>query len=127
MLYHLTIVMGGAALGGAARYLISTLAMHKLGITFPYGTLIVNLLGCFIIGLFTAVAFDHFNFSPQIRLFVLAGFLGGLTTFSSFCYETIGLFQAGNINFALGNIALNTFIGLIAVRLGTYIARIIFF
>lgn len=99
MLYHLTIVMGGAALGGAARYLISTLAMHKLGITFPYGTLIVNLLGCFIIGLFTAVAFDHFNFPPQIRLFVLAGFLGGL----------------------------NTFIGLIAVRLGTYIARIIFF
>src|ERR1043166_8421138 len=92
---------GGAGTG--ARYLVAVWAAQRLGPTFPYGTLIVNLAGCFLI----AVLMDlgaRFGWAPMLRLALTVGFLGGLTTYSSFNYETTRLAQEGALHSAATNL-----------------------
>ena len=79
----LLVVALGGGLGASTRYLVANYAAQKLGVTFPYGTLIVNVTGCFIIGLFMTLTTEKFIVSPYLRLLVSIAFLGGLTTFSS--------------------------------------------
>ena len=86
------ICLAGAA-GTGARYLIQVGAQKAFGPSFPYGTLIVNLLGSFLITLLMHVALAGDRISPTLRLVLTTGFLGGLTTYSSFNYETLWLFQ----------------------------------
>jgi fluoride exporter len=83
------------ALGTVCRYGLQGLVQTRTGSTFPSGTLIVNLLGCFLIGGIGEYALLHLSFPPEWRIALTVGFLGGFTTFSSFSWETIRLLQDG--------------------------------
>jgi CrcB protein len=96
------VCLGGAA-GTGARYLISLWAAQRFGSAFPVGTLIVNLAGCFMIAAVMHVALA-FSWSPTLRSAITIGFIGGLTTYSSFNYETTRLLEEGSPGLA----ALNT-------------------
>ena len=118
-------VMIGCAFGGAVRFLI-TMYVNKLG-HFPYGTLTVNLIGCFLIGIISTLLTERFTgVSPYLSLLLTVGFLGGLTTFSSFGNETMLLLKTGLVMQAMLNVALNTLGGLLAVWLGIMLVRIIY-
>ncbi len=113
--------MAGAA-GTGARYLISLWAAGRFGVSFPYGTLIVNLLGCFGIAAVMHLALA-FAWSPTLRSAITIGFIGGLTTYSSFNYETTRLLDDGAHGAAAAN-ALITIVGSFAAGwLGLLFAR----
>lgn len=113
----------GATLGANARYWMGVWAGSRLGADFPYGTFLVNVTGCFLIGLFLGLGETRFTISGELRLFFVVGFLGSYTTFSSFGYESINLLQSGNLWFAALNLLLTLVIGLTAVVLGLQVAR----
>lgn len=124
MLNLLAVAVGGA-IGACTRYLVSLWAVSRLGSEFPFGTLLVNVVGCFIIGIFMTLTTERLLVSPYWRLILAVGFLGGMTTFSSFGYETLRLVDSANMVPAIANIALNLFVGLLATWLGIVVARII--
>src|SRR4051812_37184013 len=99
----LIVCLGGAA-GSGTRYLVGLWAGKQLGSHFPYGTLIVNLVGCFLIALVMELAINMSSFPENLRLGLTAGFMGGLTTYSSFNYETTHLFESGAVTTGLLNI-----------------------
>lgn len=111
------------ALGTGARYLIGLWAGEKLGTAFPYGTFIVNLSGCFLIALVVQAALNMAAFPPTLRLALTTGFMGGLTTYSSFAYETTRLAQDGALGAAFLNFALTTVACFAAVLLGLAAAQ----
>lgn len=113
-------VMLGSALGGGARFLISGLAAGHFGETFPWGTLIVNATGSFIIGFFsTLTGPDGRVFvGSQGRQFVMTGLCGGYTTFSSFSLQTLNLVRDGEMALAGANIGLSFALCLVAVWTG---------
>ncbi|MBX7187165.1 MAG: fluoride efflux transporter CrcB [Vicinamibacteria bacterium] len=111
------------ALGTGARYLIGLWAGEKLGTAFPYGTFIVNLSGCFLIALVIQAALNMAAFPPTLRLALTTGFMGGLTTYSSFAYETTRLAQDGAFGAAFLNFALTTVACFAAVLLGLAAAQ----
>ena len=98
----------GGAIGSVLRYLTSVLAAHWLGEQFPYGTLIVNLVGSFSIGLVHQLASDTLLIPDNLRLFLTTGIMGGLTTYSAFSYETARLMETGAWTQAWLNIAVTT-------------------
>jgi CrcB protein len=109
----------GAIVGANLRYLINRAMAQWLGPTFPYGTFVVNVAGCLAVGVIGTMVTGRLIDRPEVvRLVVIVGFLGSLTTFSSFSYETHGLFQDGEWMRALTNIFLSVFAGLAGVRLG---------
>ncbi len=109
----------GGALGSVSRYLLGTWTQSiSKSIDFPYGTLTVNLIGCFVIGFLSQLAEARGVFTPESRAFVFIGILGGFTTFSSFGNETINLLRDGETFNALANIGANVIFGLILVWLG---------
>lgn len=108
----------GGALGSMARYGIG-LAVPSVG--FPYATLLVNVLGCFAVGLALPTLDRAAALSPDVRLLVVVGFLGGFTTFSAFGNETIALLRAG-VGPAMLNVLANVLFGLAAVLLGRAVA-----
>jgi CrcB protein len=124
-LLNIAFVAVGGAIGATARYLVSTWAAARFESSFPYGTLIVNLVGCFIIGAFMTIATERFIIHPHWRLLIAVGFLGGLTTFSSFSFETLRLLGEDNIMQAFANVGLNVLAGLTATWLGMAAARLI--
>jgi len=124
MLKIVAVAVGGS-IGATTRYLVSTWAAGRFGADFPYGTLIVNVIGCFIIGAFMAATTERFIISPYWRLIVTVGFVGGLTTFSSFSYETFTLLEGGNVPFAMYNLLGNFVLGFLATWLGMSVARIL--
>ena len=115
----------GGGIGATTRYLVSTWAAEKFGTDFPYGTLIVNVVGCFIIGAFMTLATERLIVSPYWRLLVTVGFVGGLTTFSSYSYETFKLLEEANIMVAMYNLLANVMLGFLATWLGISAARLI--
>jgi fluoride exporter len=117
-LTKIALVMIGGGLGALSRYGISLLSVRLFGTGFPWGTLLVNLGGCFLIGISFALADRSTLMNPSARLFFITGFLGGLTTFSTYGYETFSAIQAGSHWLAMGNILLNNVAGLILVFLG---------
>ena len=109
----------GAVPGAIARYLVNRLMAGWLGTAFPYGTLVVNLAGCLAIGVVATLVTGRLVDRPDvIRLVLIVGFLGSLTTFSSFAYETHNLFNDGAWIRALANILLSVCAGVAGVRLG---------
>ena len=117
------LVLLGGSLGAVSRYGISLLANRLYGNSFPWGTLFVNLAGCFLIGLSFALGNERNILSPSTRLFFMTGFLGALTTFSTFALESINLAGSdfsmmGIVNFFAHNIG-----GLIFVIFGLWIGR----
>ena len=113
------------ALGTGARYLVGLWADARWGSVFPYGTLIVNVIGCFLIGAVTQTAMSVATFPPNLRLVLTTGLMGGLTTYSSFAYETTKLAQDDARGLALLNFALTTVACFVAVLLGLAAARAI--
>lgn len=113
----------GSCIGGIFRYLLSQLVQSKFLSTFPFGTLTVNIIGCFLIGL--AFGFSERSFFPvEWRLFIVTGFLGGFTTFSSFSNETIALIRDGQNWYALSYVASSVIIGLIATFAGMSVIKL---
>jgi CrcB protein len=117
----LWICLAGAA-GTGARYLIAVWAAHRFGSAFPYGTLIVNLCGCYVIAALMHAALE-LGWSPTLRSAVTIGFIGGFTTYSSFNYETMRLFDEGAPATALINLAVTVIGGFAAGWLGLITAR----
>lgn len=114
----------GGFVGSASRYLLSGW-VHRLApySTFPWGTLVVNVAGCFLIGIFSALADSRQLWSPEMRVFAMIGVLGGFTTFSSFAYETAALARDPDLWRALANVGLQVVLGLLAAWLGYALAR----
>jgi len=112
------IVGVGGFLGAIARYGLSGWIQKRSQATFPYGTLTVNVIGCFVIGCLMYLVESRPALSPYTRLFIGIGILGAFTTFSSFGYETLQLMRAGSYRLALGNVGANFLLGLTAVWLG---------
>jgi CrcB protein len=101
---RLLLVCAGGALGAGARYLVSTWAARALGAEFPRGTLLVNATGSFVLALLLGLRGEAL--SPDLRLFLGAGVLGGYTTYSSFNYETLALLEQGSPWLATANVTL---------------------
>jgi len=112
----------GSALGGGARYLVSQAALQFLGPEFPFGTLTVNVAGSFLIGLIMHVGLTSTLISPTTRIFLTTGVMGGLTTYSTFNYETLNLMQEGVWHLAalnLGGTVLGCFLaGILGLAAG---------
>ena len=112
---QLILVGLGGALGSLSRYGVGLALASWAGMSFPFGTLLVNVLGCFLIGLALGAGWTP---DQPLRLLLVTGFLGGFTTFSAFGGETIELFRAAAPARALLNIAANVVLGLLATWLG---------
>jgi CrcB protein len=121
----LWICLGGAA-GTGARYVLSGWALSVLGASFPYGTLAVNVLGSFCVGLLMQVGIATPVMSPTLRLALTTGVMGGFTTYSTFNYETIRYMQDGAWRLALGNVALTLAACLAAGLAGVALGRSLF-
>jgi CrcB protein len=114
------------ALGTGTRYLVGIWASSRLGTTFPCGTLIVNVAGCFLIALIMQLAASTSLVPTTLRLVLTTGFMGGLTTYSSFNYETTRLLQEGSWRMGLLNYAVTTLACFMAGLLGFALARRLF-
>lgn len=115
----------GSALGGGARYLISLGALRWLGAGFPYGTLAVNVLGSFLTGFVMQLALTTTWLSPEARLFLTTGVMGGLTTYSAFNYETLRLGVDGSWMLAVINLVAMLATCLVAGVLGLLLSRLL--
>ena len=116
---NILIVAVGGGLGAVMRYLMSEWTHAYLSpSSFPAGTAVVNILGCLAIGLLGGHTESLESFSPQARLFLFLGVLGGFTTFSSFGHETMRLLREGQMFHGLANVGLHVCIGLVAVWIG---------
>lgn len=114
----------GAGCGGVFRYWISNGVYSLMGRQFPYGTLLVNTSGCFLIGLLFTLILERFDgFGVQLRSLLLIGLLGGYTTFSSFSIETLILFESGAWIRATLNIVITTTLCLVLTWLGFVVGR----
>jgi fluoride exporter len=119
---YLMVLVGGGA-GSLLRYLVGSAVMNRMGGHFPYGTLIVNVSGCFVVGLAMTVLTEKLHLHPNWRLLLVVGFLGGYTTFSALGWETYSALQNGGRWIGLLNVAATAVCGYLAVWLGAAIAR----
>jgi CrcB protein len=122
MARFLLICLGGAA-GTGARYLFSTAMTRAFG-NFPFGTLGVNVIGSFLASVLMVLALERSAISPDTRLILVTGVMGGFTTYSSFNYETIHLAQSGAAGLAVVNVALTLIACLAAGLAGIWVARL---
>lgn len=119
------LVSAGAAVGGAFRYGISNYIQRHISVIFPYGTLVVNVIGSFILGITMFYLNEKELIGSEFRLFLAVGFCGGFTTFSAFSYETINLFRDAEFGLAIFNVFLNVILCLIGIYLAYLISKLI--
>ena len=119
------LVAFGGMLGSVARYWLAGAIQRLDGVEFPFGTLGVNVLGSFVVGVVMALSLERGTVSPNARLFLAVGFCGGFTTMSTFSYETMALLRDGEMVLGLGNVAVTLVTCLAAVWLGQVIGRIV--
>ena len=115
----------GGCVGSILRYWLGSYIGGRMGTRFPYGTLVINVTGSFLIGLIFAVLTARTDWSPNWRYLILIGFIGGYTTFSSFEFETLRTVQDGQFGLALLYIAASVIVGFIAVWGGVMAGRAI--
>lgn len=119
------LVFLGGGIGAALRYWMQGAVYSRTGADFPYGTMAVNILGCFLIGLLMVSLEERFLAVPSLRLFLTIGILGGFTTFSSFSYETLALVRDGEMLRAFANVGLSVTACLFATWVGMLIGKLI--
>lgn len=112
-------------MGANARFLVSSWAARLLGASFPYGTFLANISGSFLLGVTLAVLHDRALLASPQRHFFAVGFLGAYTTFSTFAYESMQLFQSGSVLLGVVNIVGSIIVGLLAVVCGFWIGRLL--
>lgn len=112
----------GSALGGVARYWLTAFVAILLGPQFPWGTILINIIGSFIIGFFGTVTAHRWPVSFELRAFVMVGLCGGFTTFSAFSLQTLELARFGRWLEASGNVVLSVVLCLVAVWIGHALA-----
>ena len=110
-------------MGAVSRFLLGNAASKALGSALPYGTFVINVLGCFAMGLLMTLIVDREILPAAWRLFLCVGFLGGFTTFSSFGYETLMLFAEGRLLAVLAYVGGSVGLGLVAAAAGVLCAR----
>lgn len=115
----------GTLAGGFARYFTAGFVYRIWGMDFPYGTLVVNAAGCFMIGIFEGLSETRLALSANARLLLITGFCGAFTTFSTFVLETFRLMQQGEIFKAAGNISASVAVGFLLFYVGVLLARAI--
>jgi CrcB protein len=115
--------MLAAGVGAPARYVVDGLVQDRTGGAFPWGTFVVNVSGCFLLGILTGLGMYH-DLDPTLRTVVGTGGLGAYTTFSTFTFETVRLAEEGAANEALRNAAASFVVGLAAAGLGIAIAAV---
>jgi CrcB protein len=115
----------GAVLGANARYLVGGWVVDRLGASFPFGTLLINVTGSFLIGIVLTLVNERALAPAWVRPTFAIGFLGSYTTFSTFSYETLALVAAGSLAWAVTNVAVSVGGALIGVYLGTVVARLV--
>ena len=113
----------GAAIGGIFRFWLSDYTHKILPESFPFGTLVVNVLGSFLLGLIMFYFNDRELLGPNLRIFLAIGFCGGFTTFSTFSLETMNLFKDAQYFFALLNIFLQVFLSLLGIYFGYIVSK----
>jgi CrcB protein len=119
---YLMVLIGGG-IGAVARYAFGAAISARFGGRFPLGTLVINVTGSFLIGILMTLFTERLQPHPNWRLFLVVGFLGGYTTFSSFEYETLQAIQDGGKWIGLLNVIGSVTLGYIAVWIGTFIVR----
>lgn len=122
-MYHLLLVALGGALGSGLRHLTNLAALRFLGPAFPWGTLTVNVVGGFLMGLFVELLARRFGGSAELRLFVATGILGGYTTFSAFTLDFAVLYERGALVQAFGYAAMSVVLAIAALFLGMWVAK----
>lgn len=118
----LTIGLGGF-LGANARYLVGGWAADRFGATFPFGTMVINVSGSFLIGLFMTLAVERWAAPPSLRLFFAVGFLGAYTTFSTFTLESLMQIESRAYMSAAMNVLGSLLLGMVAVAAGALVGR----
>jgi fluoride exporter len=113
----------GAVLGANARYWLGDWIAQRYGAAFPYGTLVINLTGSVILGLFLTLTTERFLVDPRWRSIIAIGFLGAYTTFSSYTYESVSLILAGQWTLGLVNLLGSAILGAVAVTGGIALGR----
>ena len=122
-LKNILFVLVGSAAGGSLRYITSLMIQSKNSTQFPLGTFLVNIIGCFVIGLVYAIAARNATTGSDIKLLLATGFCGGFTTFSAFAFENLELFKSGMFMTALMYIVLSVTLGILAVVLGASLIK----
>ena len=123
MLRQILLVAIGGAVGSVARHLVGVASLRLFGPAFPFGTLIVNLVGAFVMGMFVELLARRFGASTDLRLLIATGVLGGFTTFSSFALDTSVLWERGEVISSFVYVATTLVLGLAALFLGLGLAR----
>ena len=118
---YLLIAIGGIV-GANARFLVSIWAANRIGVEFPYGTLIVNVSGSFLMGVLLTLVADRFGGNDEVRALLATGFLGAYTTFSTFAYETAALIRQGSIRLASANALGSLIAGVAGAAVGIALA-----
>jgi CrcB protein len=121
----LVLIAIGGAFGSVLRYLVDGWVLDRVGAGFPFGTLVVNLTGAFVLGLLAALTIDRYVLPAEIRAPVLIGFIGAYTTFSTYMLESWGLVEGGSYGAAIANLGGSVMVGLVAVAAGLAIGRAI--
>lgn len=117
----------GGAIGAIIRYFIGNFIQVQSDLEhFPIGILLVNIIGCFLIGFLNTIFENRLIINEEIRMLIFVGILGGFTTFSTFGLDTFHLIKNGMMHFALLNVAMSVIFGLSAVWLGHFLAKLIF-
>jgi len=119
----ITYVAVGSVIGGVSRFLLQQFIQRRVESTFPYGTLVVNLLGCFVIGIVVGLADRGNLMSPQTRIFWATGICGGFTTFSSFINENHSMLLDGELLNTFAYISISIVAGLTATALGLFLIK----
>ncbi len=122
-MYHLLIVAAGGAIGASMRHLVGLAAFRLMGPAFPWGTLAVNIVGSFAMGVFIELLARRFGASSELRLFVTTGLLGGFTTFSAFSLDVAVLWERGAQALAAGYVAASVAGAIAALFAGLMLVR----
>lgn len=124
-MYHILVVAAGGAIGASARHLANFAALRLLGPSFPWGTMMINILGSLLMGVFVELLARRFGSSNELRLFVATGILGGFTTFSAFSLDFVVLLERGAVISALGYAIASVVLSISALFVGLWLVRLI--